>query len=79
MVLRLSNHYVSALDWVIAHQGLTMLVFAATLVITALLVAIPKNLFPEQDTGQIAVTTVASEDIGYASIARLRARPRRRS
>jgi len=63
---RLSERYVTALDWVIAHQILTMIVFGATLVITALLFwLIPKNLFPEQDTGQIAVTTVASEDIGY--------------
>ncbi|HEX7385885.1 MAG TPA: efflux RND transporter permease subunit [Castellaniella sp.] len=69
---RLSDHYMSALDWVIAHERLTMAVFAATLLATALLfVAIPKNLFPEQDTGQIAVTTVGPEDIGYARMAEL--------
>jgi multidrug efflux pump len=68
----LARRYMSALDWVMARSGLTMLVFAATLVITALLFwIIPKDLFPEQDTGQIAVTTVAGQDIGYTRMTQL--------
>ncbi|MFW2851384.1 efflux RND transporter permease subunit [Sphingomonas sp. TX0543] len=69
---RLANRYASALDWVMLRGTLTMLVFAGTLVITAILFyVIPKNLFPEQDTGQIAVTTSAAQDIGYARMAGL--------
>jgi len=69
---RLTGLYATALDWVLVRRTLTMLVFAAALVVTALLfVAIPKNLFPEQDTGQIAVTTAAAQDIGYQRMAEL--------
>ncbi|WP_179505131.1 MULTISPECIES: efflux RND transporter permease subunit [unclassified Sphingomonas] len=68
----LATRYVSALDWVMARSGLTMAVFAATLVITGVLFwVIPKDLFPEQDTGQIAVTTVAGQDIGYTRMSAL--------
>jgi multidrug efflux pump len=63
---RLSNHYGNTLDWVLERRVLTLLVFAGTLILTALLfLAIPKNLFPEQDTGQIAITTVAPQDVSY--------------
>jgi multidrug efflux pump len=69
---RLSRRYSVALDWVLARRALTLVVFAATLAITTLLFwVIPKTLFPEQDTGQVAVTTVAAQDIGYARMARL--------
>ncbi|WP_395398129.1 efflux RND transporter permease subunit [Novosphingobium sp. BL-8A] len=69
---RLSTRYAKLLDRVMARRGLTLLVFAATLVITGLLFwVIPKNLFPEQDTGQIAVTTRAPQDIGFARMAQL--------
>jgi multidrug efflux pump len=68
----LATRYMTALDWVMARSGLTMLVFAGTLVITALLFwVIPKDLFPQQDTGQIAVTTVAGQDIGYTRMTAL--------
>ncbi|WP_350282661.1 efflux RND transporter permease subunit [Nitrosomonas sp.] len=68
----LSKHYITALDRVMAHRTLTLLVFAATLIITILLyLFVPKNLFPEQDTGQIAVTTSARQDIGFQRMAEL--------
>jgi len=68
----LSDRYARALDWVLARRAATLVVFAATLAITALLFwTIPKTLFPQQDTGQIAVTTVAAQDIGFARMARL--------
>lgn len=68
----LTKHYATALDWVLARRTLTMLVFAATVVLTLLLyLFVPKNLFPEQDTGQIAVTTVARQDIGYQRMVKL--------
>ncbi|WP_395337251.1 efflux RND transporter permease subunit [Novosphingobium sp. BL-8H] len=69
---RLSARYATWLDRVMARRTLTLLVFAATLAITGLLFwVIPKNLFPEQDTGQIAVTTRAPQDVGYARMAAL--------
>jgi multidrug efflux pump len=69
---RLSGHYMNGLDWVLDHRPLTLVVFAATLFVTALMFwLIPKNLFPEQDTGQIAVTTQARADTGYARMADL--------
>jgi len=68
----LTRHYATALDWVMVHRTLTLLTFAITLVVTILLyLFIPKNLFPEQDTGQIAVTTSARQDIGFQRMAEL--------
>jgi multidrug efflux pump len=51
---RLIARYDSALQWVLRHQPLTMVVFLATLALTAVLyLAIPKGFFPQQDTGLI--------------------------
>jgi multidrug efflux pump len=69
---RLTKHYGSALDWVLARQGATLVVFAGSLLVTLLLfVMIPKSLFPQQDTGQITVVTVADQDVSYALMASL--------
>ena len=69
---KLSDRYAVGLDWVLERRLLTLLTFGLTLVLTALLfLTIPKNLFPEQDTGQIAVTTVASQDVSYQRMAGL--------
>jgi multidrug efflux pump len=51
---RLIGRYGEWLQWVLRHQPLTMLVFLATLALTALLyLVIPKGFFPLQDTGLI--------------------------
>ena len=51
---RLLDRYDAALGWVLARQGLTLLVALVTLVLTvAMYVVIPKGLFPVQDTGQL--------------------------
>ncbi|MBC7378684.1 MAG: efflux RND transporter permease subunit, partial [Burkholderiaceae bacterium] len=51
---RVIERYGGALDWVLARQGLTLMVALGTLVHTVLLyVFIPKGLFPTQDTGQL--------------------------
>lgn len=72
---RLADRYARSLDWVMARGRMTMVVFASTLVATGLLfMVIPKNLFPEQDTGQIAVTTSAGQDVSYARMAALQQR-----
>jgi multidrug efflux pump len=50
----LVDRYDRVLTWVLRHQPLTMIVFLATLVFTAILyLAIPKGFFPQQDTGLI--------------------------
>ena len=69
---RLTDAYTGALEWVLARTGLTLAVFAGSIVLTVLLVwLIPKDLFPTQDTGQVAATTIAAQDIGYVPMAKL--------
>jgi len=60
------------LQWVLRHQPLTLVVAVLTLVLTALLyVAIPKGLFPTQDTGQLQARVEAAQDVSYARMAEL--------
>ncbi|WP_213294803.1 MdtB/MuxB family multidrug efflux RND transporter permease subunit [Paraburkholderia sacchari] len=62
--------YGVALEWVLARQRLTMLVFFATLVLTGILyVVVPKGFFPVQDTGVIQAITQAPQAVSYASMA----------
>jgi multidrug efflux pump len=68
----LSHRYSWALDWVLLRQGLTLLVFAGSLVLTAILfVAIPKGLFPEQDTGQLQAVVVTGQGVSFARMSTL--------
>jgi len=68
----LMARYDSGLGWVIAHQGITLAVAFATLVVTVLLyIAIPKGLFPTQDTGQLQGRIEASQDVSYDRMAQL--------
>ncbi|KQO24729.1 multidrug transporter [Acidovorax sp. Leaf76] len=60
------------LQWVLRHQGATLVVAVLTLVLTALLyVVIPKGLFPTQDTGQLQARIEASQDVSYARMSEL--------
>jgi multidrug efflux pump len=69
---RVIQRYDVALGWVLARQGLTLLVALGTLVLTALLwVVIPKGLFPTQDTGQLQARVQARQSISYAEMAKL--------
>jgi multidrug efflux pump len=69
---RLSHRYATALDWVLARQALTLALFAATLAVTAILfVAIPKGLFPVQDTGQLQAVIAAEQGISFDRMSRL--------
>ena len=64
--------YGHGLTWVLKHQGLTLLVALATLALTVLLyIAIPKGLFPTQDTGQLQARVQAAQSISYARMAEL--------
>jgi multidrug efflux pump len=71
----LSQRYEGWLDWVLERSRFMLLVFAGTLLVTGLLFfAISKNLFPEEDTGQIAVATIAPQQTGFAGMAALQQR-----
>ncbi|HSV59875.1 MAG TPA: efflux RND transporter permease subunit [Variovorax sp.] len=60
------------LQWVLRHQGLTLIVALLTLVLTVLLyVVIPKGLFPTQDTGQLQVRIEAAQEVSYERMAQL--------
>ena len=60
------------LQWVLRHQGATLVVAVLTLALTALLyVIIPKGLFPTQDTGQLQARIEASQDVSYARMSEL--------
>nr|WP_297386728.1 MdtB/MuxB family multidrug efflux RND transporter permease subunit [uncultured Roseateles sp.] len=58
--------YGRALDWVLDRPMLTLLGFAATLALTALLyVVVPKGFFPVQDTGLVQVITEATQSTSF--------------
>ncbi|MGH8796709.1 MAG: efflux RND transporter permease subunit, partial [Caldimonas sp.] len=68
----LMQRYDRALGWVLDHEALTLLVALATFVLTALLyLAIPKGLFPTQDTGQLQARVQAAQDVSYDRMALL--------
>ncbi|NHZ62987.1 efflux RND transporter permease subunit [Massilia genomosp. 1] len=69
---RVIVRYDHALTWVLARQGLTLLVALATLVLTAVLyILIPKGLFPTQDTGQLQARVEMRQSISYDRMAEL--------
>jgi HAE1 family hydrophobic/amphiphilic exporter-1 len=48
------------------HQGVVLLIFLGTLVASAwLFVTIPKGFFPQEDIGQLQVSTEARQDISF--------------
>ncbi len=66
------GYYDRSLGWVLDHQGLTLLVALATLLLTVLLyVVIPKGLFPTQDTGQLQARIETAQSVSYARMAGL--------
>ena len=67
--------YTRQLDVALNHRKLTMLLAASTFAATVwLFIAIPKGFFPEEDIGQIQVSTEASEDISFPEMVRLQER-----
>ena len=67
---RVIHRYDQGLTWVLDHQVLTLLVAVGTFALTAALyVAIPKGLFPVQDTGLIQGITEADQTVPYAQMA----------
>ncbi len=67
---RLADGYAKALDWVLRRQTLTLIVFAISLALTALLfIVIPKGLFPQQDNGQLQAVFVADQAASFEAMA----------
>ncbi len=60
------RQYDRALNVVLDHQPLMLLIFGITLVVTVVLYAVaPKGFFPVQDTGVIQGISVAAQSISY--------------
>jgi multidrug efflux pump len=63
--------YGRTLRFVLGYQTITLLVAAATLVLTIVLyIVIPKGFFPTQDTGEIQGISQAPEVISFAAMAK---------
>jgi HAE1 family hydrophobic/amphiphilic exporter-1 len=61
--------YESTLDWCLAHQRHVLGVAIGTFVVTiAMYIWVPKGFFPEEDLGQILMTTEAAEDISFSAM-----------
>ena len=68
----LLDAYERALDIVLRHRFLTLMIFFATVATTvALFMAIPKGFFPQQDTGLIQGTSEAGQDVSFAEMMNL--------
>ena len=68
---RLLDWYAHKLDWVLAHQRLTLMVALGTLALTVFLyVIVPKGFFPTQDTGVIQGIAEAPQDSSFAAMTR---------
>jgi hydrophobic/amphiphilic exporter-1 (mainly G- bacteria), HAE1 family len=64
--LRFQAGYGRSLDWAMQHTQLMGAVTVASLLLTLYLFsAMPKGFFPQEDIGQIRVSTEASEDISF--------------
>ncbi len=64
--------YAAGLDIVLRRRGMTLGIFAATVVAAAyLFVHIPKGFFPQQDTGFITGTSEAAQNVSFAEMSRL--------
>ncbi|NDZ15324.1 multidrug transporter subunit MdtC [Variovorax sp. WS11] len=69
---RVIARYDRQLQWVLRHQPATLVVALLTLALTVLLyVAIPKGLFPTQDTGQLQARIEAAQDVSFVRMAEL--------
>ena len=72
---RLLASYTRTLDAALAHRKTVLVVALLTFVATAgLFWIIPKGFFPEEDIGQIQVSTEAGEDTSFPEMVRLQER-----
>ncbi|PRC94100.1 multidrug efflux RND transporter permease subunit [Solimicrobium silvestre] len=64
--------YTRGLDFVLRHQGITLITFFLTLATTVGLYVIePKGFFPQQDTGIIIGLSDAAQDVSFDEMVRL--------
>ena len=64
------ERYGRSLTFVLKHQGKTLLVAVATMVVTVCLyLVVPKGFFPVQDTGAIQGISEASQSISFSAMA----------
>ncbi|MGM9489371.1 efflux RND transporter permease subunit [Ideonella sp. YS5] len=67
--------YTRSLDVALRHRGFVLVVAVATFVATAwLFYIVPKGFFPEEDIGQISISTEAPEDTSFTEMVRLQER-----
>jgi hydrophobic/amphiphilic exporter-1 (mainly G- bacteria), HAE1 family len=72
---KVHDFYMRTLDWTLGRRRLMLLVALSTFVLTGLLaVSLPKGFFPEEDIGQLQITTEASEDISFPAMLALQDR-----
>jgi multidrug efflux pump len=66
---KLLGAYERGLNFVMARQTLTLVVFLGTLALTFILyIVIPKGLFPVQDVGVIQAISVADNSVSYSAM-----------
>ena len=62
----LTGEYERGLQWVIGHQGITLLVFLLTFALNIyLFIIVPKGFFPQQDTGRIGGSLQTQQDASF--------------
>ncbi|MET0504470.1 MAG: efflux RND transporter permease subunit, partial [Luteibacter sp.] len=67
---RVLAKYARGLEWVLARQGATLVTVAGMAALAVLLyVAIPRGLFPTQDSGDIQGISVASPTVSFTAMA----------
>jgi hydrophobe/amphiphile efflux-1 (HAE1) family protein len=70
--------YERGLRWALAHRVTMILVTVLTVAVNvALLIRIPKGLFPQQDTGLLIATTEAAQDASFPTMLRLQSKVNR--
>ena len=76
-IYRISEHgfdwmlkvYRGGLGWVLRHQVVTLVITILTAVLSIYLYIIaPKGFFPQQDTGRLGGSVIASEDISFPAM-----------
>jgi len=71
----LQDGYANALDVVLRHRAVTLIIFVATVAATAwLFIIIPKGFFPNQDTGFIGAQSQAAPEVSYQKMVELQER-----
>jgi HAE1 family hydrophobic/amphiphilic exporter-1 len=66
---RLESGYARALDVILRHMRLTLVVFLATMALAVVLYAtVPTGFFPQQDTGFLSGVVITSQDASYEKL-----------